>query len=159
MTETPPAPAPMRDPAAPLPVEAMLCFALYGAEREMLRAYQPLLAPLGLTYPQYLALLTLWRRDGQSVGEIGAALGLETNTLTPLLKRLEAAGLLRRSRAAHDERQVLVTLTEAGRALQTQAAHVPGCFAAATGLDLPELAALREALQRLRRNLQAAQPG
>lgn len=136
-----------------LPLDAMLCFALYGAGHEMVRSYQPLLAALGLTYPQYLALLALWRTDGQSVGEIGAALGLETNTLTPLLKRLEAAGLVARSRDKRDERQVRVSLTDAGRAMQARAAHVPGCFAAATGMSLAEMAALRDALQRLRRNL------
>lgn len=143
--------------AESLPLDAMLCFALYGAGHEMVRTYQPQLAALGLTYPQYLALTVLWRQDDRSVGEIGAALGLETNTLTPLLKRLEAAGLLARSRDKKDERQVRVRLTEAGRAMQARAAHVPGCFAAATGMSLAEMGALRDALQRLRRSLAAHQ--
>lgn len=137
------------------PVEALLCFALYGAGHEMTRAYQPLLAALGLTYPQYLVLLSLWRRDGQGVGEIGAALGLETNTLTPLLKRMEAAGLVARSRDRRDERQVRVTLTGAGRAMEARAAHVPACIAQATGMTMAEMTALRDALQRLRQDLAA----
>lgn len=133
---------------------ARLCFALYGAHHAVNRLYQPLLEPLGLTYPQYLALAALWVRDGRSVGEIGAALRLETNTLTPLLKRLEAAGLVRRARGAADERVVLVSLTEAGRALEARAAHVPGCVLAASGLDLEEMERLSVTLDALRARLE-----
>lgn len=134
---------------------ARLCFALYGAHHAVNRLYQPLLEPLGLTYPQYLALAALWVKDGRSVGEIGAALRLETSTLTPLLKRLEAAGLVRRARATADERVVLVSLTEAGRALEARAAHVPGCVLAASGLDMEEMERLSATLDALRERLEA----
>ncbi len=103
----------------------MLCFALHSAAHAMHAAYAPLLEPLGLTYPQYLALSALAAEDGQSVGTLGATLRLESNTLTPLLKRMEAAGWLTRRRSDRDERQVLLHLTDAGRALAGQAAAIP----------------------------------
>ena len=144
----------MSDPAPITPaLDDMLCFALYGAMHEMTRAYQPMLAELGLTYPQYLAMLVLWRDDGRPVGEIGAALGLETSTLTPLLKRLEAAGLVRRARDGRDERQVRVRLTPAGQALAHRAAGISERIGCATGLPLAEIADLRDRLQALRRAL------
>ncbi|MGP9821041.1 MarR family winged helix-turn-helix transcriptional regulator [Salinarimonas sp. NSM] len=121
--------------------EHMLCLSLHAASRAMTRAYQPLLDALGLTYPQYVVLMTLWDEDSQPVGAIGRRLMLDTNTLTPMLKRMEAAGLVRRSRSALDERQVIVSLTEAGRAMEARAAHVPARIVAATGLS-PE--ALRD---------------
>lgn len=136
--------------------EDMVCFALYSAQHAMQAAYKPLLEPLGLTYPQYLVLSALWAQDGQTVGALGAALHLESNTLTPLLKRMEAAGLVARSRDPGDERQVRVTLAAAGQAMAARAAHVPGCFLAATGMDLPELAALRDRLGALRARLREA---
>lgn len=136
------------DPA--LPPSHMLCFALYSAAHAMQAAYKPLLEPLGLTYPQYLALSALWAEDGQTVGQIGAALHLDSNTLTPLFKRLEQAGLLIRGRDASDERQVRLTLTTQGRALRDRAAAVPLCFLDRTGLDRDAAAALRDDLTALR---------
>ena len=107
--------------AAPPPPEAQLCFALYTASRAMTQAYQPLLAELGLTYPQYLVMCVLWHGDGLSVRALGERLQLDSGTLTPLLKRLEAQGRIRRERAASDERQRQIWLTESGRALAAPA--------------------------------------
>lgn len=131
----------------------MICFALYSASHAMQAAYKPLLDPLGLTYPQYLVLTELWAQDDQTVGALGRALRLESNTLTPLLKRMEGQGWLARSRDKADERQVRIALTEAGRTLQTRAAHVPGCLLERTGLTLDQAAALREAVTTLRDRL------
>ncbi|MDP5308238.1 MarR family transcriptional regulator [Paracoccus sp. 2205BS29-5] len=131
----------------------MLCFDVYSLNLAFGRAYKPLLEPLGLTYPQYLVLLTLWAEDRQSVGRIGAALGLDSSTLTPLLKRLEAAGVLRRHRDDQDERRVLVSLTEAGRVLQQRAEAVPATMAEATGMTLAEMRQMHQALTRLRQAL------
>lgn len=136
-----------------LPPPQMLCFALYSAAHAMQAAYKPLLEPLGLTYPQYLALSALWAEDGQTVGQIGAALMLDSNTLTPLLKRLEQAGWVQRRRDAADERQVRLTLTEAGLALRDRAAAVPSCFLERTGLPLEQATALRDAVAELRDRL------
>lgn len=138
---------------APLPPPQMLCFALYSAAHAMQAAYKPLLEPLGLTYPQYLALSALWAEDGQTVGQIGAALMLDSNTLTPLLKRLEAAGWVTRRRDTGDERQVRLRLTEAGRELGTAAGLVPVCFLDKTGMDREQAAALRDAVVALRDRL------
>ncbi len=138
---------------APLPPPQMLCFALYSAGHAMQAAYKPLLEPLGLTYPQYLALAALWAKDGQTVGQIGATLLLDSNTLTPLLKRLEQGGLITRLRDIDDERQVRITLTHAGRALQVEAAKVPLCFLDQTGLATDQAATLRDALTALRDRL------
>lgn len=131
----------------------MLCFALYSAAHAMQAAYKPLLDPLGLTYPQYLALSALWAEDGQTVGQIGAALMLDSNTLTPLLKRLEQAGWITRRRDSADERQVRLTLTDAGRALGQRAAEVPACFLDSTGLTLDQATVLRADLTALRDRL------
>ncbi len=131
----------------------MLCFALHSAAHAVHAAYAPLLQPLGLTYPQYLVLSALGPMDGQTVGSLGATLRLESNTLTPLLKRMEAAGWLTRRRSTEDERQVLVTLTAQGRALAERAAAIPSAFAAITGLDQAELAKLRQTLFALRDRL------
>ena len=136
-----------------LPPPQMLCFALYSAAHAMQAAYKPLLEPLGLTFPQYLALSALWAEDGQTVGQIGAALMLDSNTLTPLLKRLEQAGWVQRRRDAADERQVRLTLTEAGLALRDKAAAVPSCFLERTGLPLEQATALRDAVAELRDRL------
>jgi len=133
----------------------MLCFALYSTSHAMQAAYQPLLQPLGLTYPQYLVLSALHDRDRRTVGEIGAELHLDGSTLTPLLKRMEAAGWLDRSRSPLDERRVIVTLTESGRALGQRAAQVPECFVARTGMDAAGMAALRDTLFALRDRLRA----
>lgn len=131
----------------------MICFALYSASHAMQAAYKPLLDPLGLTYPQYLVLTELWSQDDQTVGALGRALRLESNTLTPLLKRMEGQGLLIRSRDKADERQVRITLTEAGRTLQARAAHVPGCLLERSGLSADQAAALRDAVTMLRDRL------
>ena len=135
-------------------IDAMLCFSLYAANNAMNRVYQPLLEPLGLTYPQYLVLIALWEEEGRGVGQIVIQIGLESNTLTPLLKRMEAAGLLSRTRSAEDERQVLVHLTAKGKALRRKAESIPGCILSASGLSLPELAALRDQLHTLREKLE-----
>jgi DNA-binding MarR family transcriptional regulator len=134
----------------------MICFALYSANHAMQRVYAPLLADLGLTYPQYLVLLSLWDQDDQTVGALGRALDLESNTLTPLLKRIEAQGLVQRTRSAADERQVRVTLTDQGRSLQARAEHIPACILARSGLDTSALAALRDAVTTLRDQLRQA---
>jgi DNA-binding MarR family transcriptional regulator len=134
----------------------MLCFALHSAAHAMHAAYAPLLEPLGLTYPQYLVLTALAAQDGQTVGEIGLALRLESNTLTPLLKRMEQQGWLTRRRDEVDERQVRIALTGDGRALAGRAAGVPRAFAEKTGLDLASIIDLREVLTSLRDRLKPA---
>ncbi len=131
----------------------LLCFALYSTSHAMQRAYAPLLDPHGLTYPQYLVLVTLWAEDGQSVGQIARALQLESNTLTPLLKRIEAQGLIRRSRSVQDERQVIVALTDQGRALEDALRHVPDCIAEMTGMTQPQLVGLKDSIAALRQSL------
>jgi len=127
------------DQIARPPLEDMLCFALYKAHHAMNRVYKPLLGELGLTYPQFLVLLALWERDDQNVGQLGTLLHLESNTLTPLLKRLEAAGLVHRRRAANDERQVMVSLTEAGRAMREKSQGVAQCISEALGMAREEV--------------------
>ncbi|PTE16319.1 MarR family winged helix-turn-helix transcriptional regulator [Pseudogemmobacter blasticus] len=134
----------------------MLCFALHSAAHAMHAAYAPLLEPLGLTYPQYLALSALAARGDQTVSELGADLRLESNTLTPLLKRMEAAGWLSRRRDDRDERQVRLSLTDEGRALAERAAGVPRAFGEKTGLDLAEITDLRDILSALRDRLKPA---
>lgn len=147
-TSTPPVPA-----ADWQQLDHQLCFALYSASLAMTKLYKPLLEPLGLTYPQYLALLVLWERDGLTVGELGERLFLDSGTLTPVLKRMEASGWLSRARAADDERRVLVHLTTEGRALKRRAASVPRELAAATGCSADELVGLTRRLQQLRTQL------
>jgi DNA-binding MarR family transcriptional regulator len=122
----------------------------------MTKLYKPLLAPLRLTYPQYLALLVLWERDGITVGELGERLFLDSGTLTPLLKRMEASGWLKRARAADDERCVIVSLTAQGRTLRQKAKRVPLQLAEATRCDVGELASLTQRLQQLRSQLMGA---
>lgn len=139
--------------AQQLRLENQLCFALYAASGLVTRAYRPLLEPLGLTYPQYLAMMALWEKAPRTVSDLGEALGLDSGTLTPLLKRMEAAGLVTRARDREDERRVQVDLTDKGRHLQDEAAGVP--LALACALDLPgeEIVGLRTALQDLARKL------
>lgn len=139
-----------------LRLEQQLCFAVYAASHAFTRFYRPLLAELGVTYPQYLALLTLWEDDGLSVTAIGDRLLLDSGTLTPLLKRLEAQGLVTRTRSAADERQVLIRLTPRGSALREVAATFPGRILAASECSGEEFDTLRRALIGLRRNLDAA---
>lgn len=133
----------------------MLCFALYSASHAMTRLYRPLLAPLGLTYPQYLVLVSLWAQDGQSVRELGEELALESNTLTPLLKRMEESGLITRARSSEDERVVQVSLTEKGSVLRTEAEKVTACVFEASGLSLDELSRLRNEVRALRDRIAA----
>jgi DNA-binding MarR family transcriptional regulator len=145
-----------RSPASPAPERTLankLCFAIYSAAHAFNSVYKPLLGAIGLTYPQYLVMLVLWERDGRTVKEIGAELYLESGTLTPLLKRLEAAGLVRRVRDKEDERQVRIMLTPQGTALRSKAAKIPaavGCIAESAVRDIDRLhsdiVALREAL-------------
>lgn len=141
----------------PSDLDRFLCFGVYALNNSFGRLYAPLLEPLGLTYAQYLAMVALWEKDGRTVGEIGARLGLESNTLTPLLKRLEAAGFVARQRSAHDERQVQITLTEKGRALAHDAASIPSCIAAACGVEMAELDRIRATLGTLRHTIEAWQ--
>ena len=140
----------------PFGLDDMLCFALYSASHAFSRVYRPLLEPLGLTYPQYLVMVVLWAGDGQTVGALGEQLFLESNTLTPLLKRLEALGHVRRARDADDERQVRIHLTESGRALAGRAADIPRCLGEATGLDRAGAETLVTALHTLRAALRDA---
>jgi DNA-binding MarR family transcriptional regulator len=132
-----------------LRLDAQLCFRLYTASRVVTRCYQPLLEALALTYPQYLVMLVLWEQDGLGVKAIGQRLMLDSGTLTPLLKRLEQAGLLKRQRRVEDEREVGIVLTEAGRALRERATTVPPSLLAAMGLELDEVAQLGAMLDRL----------
>jgi MarR family transcriptional regulator, organic hydroperoxide resistance regulator len=131
-------------------LDQQLCFALYSSSLVITKLYKPVLSALGLTYPQYLVLLVLWESDAIGVSELGARLFLDSGTLTPLLKRMEAAGWLTRLRAVDDERRVVVSLTTAGRALRRKAQHVPHEVACASGCELDELADLTRRLQTLR---------
>ena len=137
-------------------LDEQLCFALYSASLAMTKAYRPLLDALGLTYPQYLVMMVLWERDGASVSEVGERLHLDSGTLTPLLKRLEAAGLLCRERSAQDERRVELRLTAAGRALCTRAGELPARMARLTGCSIDELSRLRRRLDALRTTITEA---
>jgi DNA-binding MarR family transcriptional regulator len=134
-------------------LDHQLCFALYSSSLVMTKLYKPVLGALALTYPQYLVLLVLWETDAIGVGELGERLYLDSGTLTPLLKRMEAAGLVARERATSDERRVIVTLTTAGRALRRKAESVPMQVACATGCKLDEISQLNAQLQALRANV------
>ena len=134
-------------------LDNQLCFALYSASLAMTKLYKPLLDELGLTYPQYLALLALWERDRLMVSEIGTLLSLDSGTLTPLLKRLEASGLVTRLRDVEDERRVRITLTAAGRRLKAKAQRVPECLLEATQCSVGEVKQLTRRIQELRDSL------
>ncbi|MFC3125947.1 MarR family winged helix-turn-helix transcriptional regulator [Pseudoroseomonas globiformis] len=136
-----------------LSLDNFLCFAIHSTAHAIQRANKPLLEKLGLTYPQYLVMVVLWAEDGQTVGAIGERLFLESSTLTPLLKRLQAAGLIRRARDAADERQVRIHLTDEGRALRDKAASMPGWYEQNCGGKAEETQALHEAVLKLRRML------
>jgi DNA-binding MarR family transcriptional regulator len=149
--------APKREDA--LRLGEFLCFAVYSASHAFNRVYKPLLDELGLTYPQYLVMVLLWEQDDQTVGSLGERLFLESSTLTPLLKRLEALGHVRRTRDPVDERQVRVRLTDKGRAMREKARDIPDCILEASGLEIDELRrlqseiiALRTALERYQRD-------
>ena len=133
-----------------LALDKQLCFALYSASLAMTKVYKPLLAPLGLTYPQYLVMLALWEEDAQTVSQLGDKLALDSGTLTPLLKRLEAQGQLSRERDALDERRVIVRLTAAGRQLKAQARRIPQEIGRASGCELSEIVGLTRQLTTVR---------
>ncbi|MFC0708423.1 MarR family winged helix-turn-helix transcriptional regulator [Azorhizophilus paspali] len=137
-------------------LDNQLCFALYSTSLLMTKVYKPLLQELGLTYPQYLAMLVLWERDGITVGELSARLLTDSGSLTPLLKRLEAEGLLNRTRSSKDERVVELHLTERGRVLYDRARNIPSCIVVASEQTPDTLAALKEELVGLRNSLQKA---
>ena len=136
-----------------LALDKQLCFALYSASLAMTKVYKPLLAPLGLTYPQYLVMLALWEEDAQTVSQLGDKLALDSGTLTPLLKRLEAQGQLSRERDAADERRVIVRLTGAGRKLKVAARSVPQAIGRASGCELGEIVELTRQLTAVRDSL------
>lgn len=138
-----------------LQLEKFLCFSVYSASHAFNRIYKPLLDGLGLTYPQYLVMVALWQEDNQSVRNIGEKMYLESSTLTPLLKRLEAAGLVSRKRDPKDERSVRVSLTGDGKALRTKAEEIPTCILEATGLDLETAKRLNRDLRTMRDQLEA----
>jgi DNA-binding MarR family transcriptional regulator len=140
-----------------LRIDNQLCFALHAASRAMTGAYQSLLADLDVTYPQYLVLMVLWEEDGARVSRIGERLHLDSATLTPLLKRLEARGLVERRRGAADERVVEVFLTRDGKKLERKAAAIPKALLCKSGLSLAEVASLRDTLRRLTTSLRSAQ--
>ncbi len=130
-------------------LDRQLCFALHATSRAITQAYAPLLAPLGVTYPQYLVLLLLWEEDELTVSGLGERLFLDSGTLTPLLKRLEALGIVARQRDADDERLVRVSLTAAGKRLRRKAEGIATGVACAIGVDDDEIAALREPLRKI----------
>ena len=143
-------------PKAPalLDLDQQLCFALYATSLAMTKLYKPLLAPLGLTYPQYLVMLVLWERDDRAVHELGELLQLDSGTLTPLLKRLEAGGLVSRQRDLADERRVRIKLSPEGAALRERAEAVPRAVMCGLGDQLEAAADLRERLHAVRKRLQ-----
>jgi DNA-binding MarR family transcriptional regulator len=137
--------------------DEMVCFSLYAATRATTQAYRSLLEPWGLTYPQYLVLVTLWFEGDQTVGSLGEHLQLDSGTLSPLLRRMEESGLVRRERRSTDERVVTVTISERGRELRRELAHIPGRIAAGTGLpDQQAATALIDTLHRLTETMHAA---
>ncbi|BAN49091.1 MarR family winged helix-turn-helix transcriptional regulator [Metapseudomonas resinovorans] len=140
-------------PCKELLLDNQLCFALYSTSLMMTKVYKPLLQELGLTYPQYLAMMVLWEGDGITVGEISNRLLTDPGSVTPLLKRLETEGLITRTRSSKDERVVELRLTEQGRALQEKAKVVPACIVAATERNTEQLGQLKDELVSLRGSL------
>jgi DNA-binding MarR family transcriptional regulator len=147
-------------PAAndPLPLDEQLCFSLYSTSIAINRLYKPMLDSLGLTYPQYLVLSVLWEEDGRTISAIAGRLALESSTITPLVKRLEAAGLVARQRNAVDERQVNVSLTSKGRGLRREASCLTDALLAHSGLEIPDMVALNDQVRKLRRALTSEVP-
>lgn len=142
------------DPCDALLLDNQVCFALHSTSLLMTKVYKPLLQELNLTYPQYLAMIVLWEQDGLTVGEISQKLLTDPGSLTPLLKRLEAEGLLSRTRSKADERVVIIELTDKGRALRDEARNIPQCILAASGNSLERLQSIQAELLDLRRHLQ-----
>ena len=145
-------------PAPSVALDDQLCFALYAASRAVTARYRPMLDELGLTYPQYLVMMLLWEQDQQTVGQLGARLALDSGTLSPLLKRLTAAGLVTRHRRVEDERSVAIALTDAGRALQNRATPINEAMIAAIGFDRSEFNDLKERLRLLTDRVNADAP-
>lgn len=139
-----------------LKLDQQFCFALYSTSLAMTKVYKPILSELGLTYPQYLVMLVLWEHGELAISDLGARLTLDSGTLTPLLKRLESAGLVLRERDAKDERRVLVSLTESGRALRASAAGIPEKLVCAMQCSVDEIQALTTRLHGLRSTLETA---
>lgn len=137
-------------------LDRQICFPLYAASNLLTRVYRPVLAPLGLTYPQYLAMLVLWEKSPASVGELGKRLHLDSGTLTPLLKRMEQGGLVDRCRDPQDERRVLVGLTQKGRALRKAARAVPDTLSLQLNLDPAAIEDLRNSVQSMVRAMAVA---
>jgi len=151
MTKTDPTTA---APAMPA-IDDLLCFAIYSNGHAFNQLYRPLLSAIGLTYPQYLVMVALWGRDGRSVKELGDELFLDSSTLTPLLKRMEKAGLIVRARSTEDERKVTIRLTPQGEALKQRAAHIPGCIADVVGIDAQDVKTLQHTLVAIRDRVKA----
>lgn len=143
-------------PDNPLALEEQVCFALSVAARNVVALYKPLLEPMGLTHPQYLVMLALWQNEPLSVRELSSLLHLDPGTLSPLLKRLEASGFVRRRRDPDDERALAVVLTDKGRALRAEALNIPPAVVSRLGMDLLELHAMRAGLSRMISAAQAA---
>lgn len=142
--------------SAPLPLDQQLCFSLYATSMAINRAYKPQLDALGLTYPQYLVLHALWEEDGRTIGAIAERLALESSTVTPLVKRMEAAGLMTRTRNPADERQVQVRLTDRGQALREECGCLGETLVARSGMTLDQLDTLNRQVQAMRNALAAA---
>ncbi|MEM8703220.1 MAG: MarR family transcriptional regulator [Pseudomonadota bacterium] len=140
----------------PLPLDKYICFALYSANHAMHSVYKDLLKDVGLTYPQFLAMTVLWEKNNVPVGAITSKLQLDTNTLTPLLKRLETMGLITRTRNSRDERQVILKLTRKGRALQKKTEDFSTCILTSTGISMEEIMDLQSRIMKLRDNLRTS---
>jgi len=136
-----------------LKLENQLCFLIYSTNLALNQLYRKLLTPLGITYPQYLVMLVLWEKDEVTVSEIGSKLFLESSTLTPILKKLEAMHLVNRTRSKEDERQVIITLSEKGKNLKEQAVNIPAHILAASSCDMTTLLGLKDQLTQLRTNI------
>lgn len=134
----------------PLKLENQICFPLYVAAKEVVRKYRPLLDPLGLTYTQYIAMMVMWEHKSVTVGRLCELLCLDTGTLTPMLKKMEAAGLVKRERRKDDERSVTVTITDAGEALRERALEVPAKMAQCVNLSPEDAVRLLELLKKLK---------
>nr|WP_306143919.1 MarR family transcriptional regulator [Roseibium sp. MMSF_3412] len=144
------------DTSTPLPLDRFICFALYSANHAMHSVYKDLLKDVGLTYPQFLAMTVLWEKNNVPVGAITSKLQLDTNTLTPLLKRLETMGLITRTRNSKDERQVILKLTRKGRALQKKTEDFSTCILSSTGISMEDVMDLQSRIMKLRDNLRTA---
>jgi MarR family transcriptional regulator, organic hydroperoxide resistance regulator len=151
-------PSPEPSNAIPLELQEFLCFSIYSAGHTFNRVYQPLLKDLGLTYPQFIAMILLWEQDGQTVGELGEKLFLQSNTLTPMFKRLETLGYLKRTRDSSDERQVRIKLTKAGLTLKQRASKIVQVVRKATSLNNQQFKDIKDRIDILRKALESQNP-